>query len=63
MNKKQNNNQTLKPIQRSKFETFENLIKESRKFAKQANLKQSDVAKLITEVRSKEKNFPPDGGL
>lgn len=41
----------LKPIERPKVEEFNNLIERSRKYARRAGLKRSDVAKAIKKVR------------
>jgi len=45
-------NLMLKPIQLPKVEDFENWIKESRKAAKRAGLKKSDLKKIIKKVRN-----------
>lgn len=44
-------NLLLKPVQEPKMETFRNLIKASRAYAKKAGLKKSDVAKAIKKAR------------
>jgi AbrB family looped-hinge helix DNA binding protein len=45
-------NLMLKPIELPKVEDFENLLKESRKAAKAAGLKKSDLKKIIKKVRN-----------
>lgn len=42
----------LKKVEPPKQEDFKSLIKESRKYTKEAGVKKSDVAKAIKEVRS-----------
>ena len=44
-------NLLLKPVQEPKMETFRNLIKASRAYAKKVGLKKSDVAKAIKKAR------------
>lgn len=44
-------NLLLKPIESPKIDTFKHLINESRKFAKKAGLKKSDVQKTKKKVR------------
>lgn len=46
----------LKPIQTPKFEIFKDLIERSRKFAKEKNLKRSDVQKIIRQVRNENRS-------
>lgn len=45
-------NLLLKPIKAPRFETFKTLIKESRKIATKANLKKTDIEKLIKKIRN-----------
>lgn len=45
-------NLLLKSIEPSRFEEFQPLIVESRKFAKSAKLKKADVSAAIRKVRS-----------
>lgn len=44
-------NLMLKPVQLPKVEDFESLLKESRKAAKAAGLKRSDLRKIIKKIR------------
>ncbi len=44
-------NLLLKPVQEPKMETFRNLIKASRAYAKKVGLKKSDGAKAIKKAR------------
>ena len=44
-------NLLLKPVQEPKLETFRNLIKASRAYARRVGLKKSDVAKAIKKAR------------
>lgn len=41
----------LKPIETPKLEEFADLLKQSRRMAKEAGLKRSDIPKLIKQVR------------
>ena len=45
------NNLLLKPIESPKVDTFKHLVEESRKFAKSAGIKKSDVEKAKKKVR------------
>lgn len=46
----------LKPIELPSAEAFESLLKESRKAAKAARLKRSDLGKAIKKVRSESRS-------
>ena len=45
-------NLMFKPVQLPKVEDFESLLRESRKAARAAGLKRSDIRKIIKKVRS-----------
>jgi len=45
-------NVLLKPLEVSKLEAFQQLIKESRAYARRVGLKKSDVGRAIRKVRS-----------
>ena len=44
-------NLLFKPLEEPKVESFNKLIRESRKFARESGLKKEDVKKAIQEVR------------
>lgn len=49
-------NLLLKPVQTPKFETFKNLIKESKKVLNKTDLKKSDIKKIIKKVRDENRS-------
>jgi len=50
------NNLLLKPIQDPDFDTFRNLIKESKKLVTKIGLKKANVKKLISQIRNENRN-------
>jgi antitoxin PrlF len=49
-------NLLLKRIEEPKLETFKELIKESRKFARSTGMKKSDVSQAIRKVRGESRS-------
>ena len=50
------NNLLLKPIQEPHFETFKELVKESREFVTKSHLKKMNVKKFIKQVRDENRS-------
>lgn len=48
-------NLLLKPVEVPEADSFEKLLKESRKAAKSAGLKRSDITKAIKKVRNEDR--------
>lgn len=46
----------MKPVEMPEADDFESMLKESRKAAKKAGLKQADVAKIIKKVRNEDRS-------